>query len=47
MFRSKRQLKDKFGSRVVISQSAQGKGELKIGLRSIEDLNRILEILEA
>ncbi|MEY3442346.1 MAG: hypothetical protein RLZZ519_627 [Bacteroidota bacterium] len=42
-----RRLEDKFGSRVVISQSAQGKGELKIGFESIEDLNRILEILEA
>ncbi len=42
-----RRLEDKFGSRVVIAQSAQGKGELKIGFESIEDLNRILEILEA
>ncbi|HEX2899393.1 MAG TPA: ParB/RepB/Spo0J family partition protein [Bacteroidia bacterium] len=42
-----RRLEDKFGSRVVISQSTQGKGELKIGFESIEDLNRILEILEA
>jgi ParB family transcriptional regulator, chromosome partitioning protein len=42
-----RKLEEKFGSRVVISQSTQGKGELKIGFESTEDLNRILEILEA
>jgi ParB family transcriptional regulator, chromosome partitioning protein len=42
-----RKLEEKFGSRVVISQGAQGKGELKIGFESTEDLNRILEILEA
>ena len=29
-----------------ISQSGQGRGELKIGFESTEDLNRILEILE-
>lgn len=42
-----RHLEDKFGSRVVITQSPQGKGELKIGFESTEDLNRILEILQA
>ncbi len=41
-----RKLEDKFGSRVIISQNGQGKGELKIGFESTEDLNRILEILE-
>lgn len=44
--RLERKLEDKFGSRVVISQNPQGKGELKIGFESTEDLNRILEILE-
>ncbi len=41
-----RKLEEKFGSRVSISQSSQGRGELKIGFESTEDLNRILEILE-
>jgi ParB family transcriptional regulator, chromosome partitioning protein len=41
-----RKLEDKFGSRVIISQNGQGRGELKIGFESTEDLNRILEILE-
>jgi ParB family chromosome partitioning protein len=41
-----RKLEEKFGSRVVISQGGQGRGELKIGFESTEDLNRILEILE-
>lgn len=41
-----RRLEDKFGSRVVIAQGPQGRGELKIGFDSTEDLNRILEILE-
>jgi ParB family chromosome partitioning protein len=44
--RLERKLEDKFGSRVVITQHSQGKGELKIGFESMEDLNRILEILE-
>lgn len=38
-------LEEKFGSRVSISQAATGKGELKIGFDSTEDLNRILDIL--
>ena len=41
-----KKLEDKFGSRVAISQGSQGRGELKIGFESTEDLNRILEILE-
>lgn len=41
-----RKLEEKFGSRVSISQGGQGRGELKIGFESTEDLNRILEILE-
>jgi ParB family transcriptional regulator, chromosome partitioning protein len=44
--RLERKLEEKFGSRVAISQSGQGRGELKIGFESTEDLNRILEILE-
>jgi ParB family transcriptional regulator, chromosome partitioning protein len=41
-----RKLEEKFGSRVSISQGGQGRGELKIGFESTEDLNRILDILE-
>jgi ParB family chromosome partitioning protein len=44
--RLERKLEEKFGSRVVIAQGGQGRGELKIGFDSTEDLNRILEILE-
>ena len=43
--RVERSLEEKFGSRVAISQAITGKGELKIGFESTEDLNRILEIL--
>ena len=43
--RLERKLEEKFGSRVVIAQSGQGRGELKINFESTEDLNRILEIL--
>jgi ParB family transcriptional regulator, chromosome partitioning protein len=46
ILRLERKLEEKFGSRVVITQHSQGKGELKIGFESIQDLNRILEILE-
>jgi ParB family transcriptional regulator, chromosome partitioning protein len=42
-----RTLEDRFGSRVVIAQQKEGRGELKISFESTEDLNRILEILEA
>jgi ParB family chromosome partitioning protein len=41
-----RTLESKFGSRVVIAQSSSGKGELKIGFDSTEDLNRILDLLK-
>lgn len=43
--RLERTLEERFGSRVNITQAATGKGELKIGFDSTEDLNRILEIL--
>jgi ParB family chromosome partitioning protein len=43
--RVERSLEEKFGSRVAITQAITGKGELKIGFESTEDLNRILEIL--
>ncbi len=39
-------LEDRFGSRVVIKQSGDGKGELRLHFDSTEDLNRILELLE-
>lgn len=42
----RRQLEDKFGSKVKLSQDTSGSGELAVGFHSTEDLNRILEILE-
>lgn len=45
--RLERILEERFGSKVAIAQQSSGRGELKINFESTEDLNRILEILEA
>ncbi len=45
--RLERDLEERFGSKVAIAQGSNGRGELKINFDSTEDLNRILEILEA
>ena len=42
---SESRLADKFGANVNISESKQGKGHVSIDFASIEDLNRILDIL--
>ncbi|MDF7672742.1 ParB/RepB/Spo0J family partition protein [Lactobacillus sp. ESL0701] len=42
---SEHQLADKLGSSVNISESKKGKGHLSIGFSSVDELNRILDIL--
>ncbi|MDO4912547.1 MAG: ParB/RepB/Spo0J family partition protein [Lactobacillus sp.] len=42
---SETQLADKFGTTVQISASQKGKGHLSINFNSVDDLNRILDIL--
>ncbi|MEM6346496.1 MAG: ParB/RepB/Spo0J family partition protein [Bacteroidota bacterium] len=39
-------LEEHFGSRVKINQNAAGKGQIVINYSSVEDLNRILELME-
>lgn len=42
---SEHQLSDKLGSKVNISESKKGNGRLSIGFSSVDELNRILDIL--
>jgi ParB family chromosome partitioning protein len=44
--RTERQLTDYFGSKVQLRPSAQGRGEIKISFDSVEDMQRILHILQ-
>ena len=44
--RTERQLTDHFGSRVQLRPGAQGRGEIKISFDSVEDMQRILHILQ-
>lgn len=41
-----KQLEEKFGNKVTLSQKKDGKGEIKLNFSSTEDLNRILEMLD-
>jgi ParB family chromosome partitioning protein len=41
-----RDLEERFGSKVRLSQNDSGKGEIVISYNSLEDLNRIIELLE-
>lgn len=45
LVRLERNLGEKLGSKVLIRQGGDGKGELKLQFESTEDLNRILDIL--
>ena len=44
--RTERQLGDHFGSKVQLRPGAQGRGEIKISFDSVEDMQRILHILQ-
>jgi ParB family chromosome partitioning protein len=44
--RTERQLTDYFGSKVQLKPTAQGRGEIKISFDSVEDMQRILHILQ-
>ncbi|MEJ7666079.1 MAG: hypothetical protein WKG07_44460 [Hymenobacter sp.] len=44
--RTERQLTDRFGSQVQVRPGAQGRGEIKISFDSVEDMQRILHILQ-
>jgi ParB family chromosome partitioning protein len=44
--RTERQLTDHFGSKVQLRPGAQGRGEIKISFDSVEDMQRILHILQ-
>ncbi|HHG85502.1 MAG TPA: ParB/RepB/Spo0J family partition protein [Bacteroidetes bacterium] len=46
LIKLEKDLEEKFGNRVLIHQASTGKGDLKITFDSMEDLNRILEILD-
>ena len=39
-------LSDKFGTQVKVNTSDNNKGEIKIPFHSVEDLNRLLELLK-
>ena len=44
--RAERHLTDRFGSRVQVRPTAKGNGEIKISFDSVEDMQRILHILQ-
>jgi ParB family chromosome partitioning protein len=44
--RAERHLSDRFGSRVQVKPTAQGRGEIRIAFDSAEDMQRILNILQ-
>ncbi|GAA4374924.1 ParB/RepB/Spo0J family partition protein [Hymenobacter koreensis] len=44
--RAERHLSDRFGSRVQVKPTAQGRGEIRIAFDSAEDMHRILNILQ-
>ncbi|WP_400193939.1 ParB/RepB/Spo0J family partition protein [Hymenobacter sp. B81] len=44
--RAERHLSDRFGSRVQVKPTAQGRGEIRIAFDSAEDMHRILSILQ-
>ncbi|GAB2966501.1 ParB/RepB/Spo0J family partition protein [Hymenobacter coalescens] len=44
--RAERHLSDRFGSRVQVKPSAQGRGEIRISFDSAEDMHRIISILQ-
>ncbi|SDX96207.1 ParB/RepB/Spo0J family partition protein [Hymenobacter psychrophilus] len=44
--RTERHLSERFGSRVMVKPGAQGRGEIKIAFDSVEDMQRILHILQ-
>lgn len=44
--RTERHLSDRFGSRVQVKPSPQGNGEIRIAFDSVEDMQRILHILQ-
>ncbi|OUJ68596.1 ParB/RepB/Spo0J family partition protein [Hymenobacter crusticola] len=44
--RTERHLSDRFGSRVQVKPGPQGRGEIKIAFDSVEDMQRILHILQ-
>ena len=44
--RAERHLTDRFGSRVQVRPTAKGNGEIKIAFDSVEDMQRILHILQ-
>ncbi|RSK45619.1 ParB/RepB/Spo0J family partition protein [Hymenobacter perfusus] len=44
--RAERHLSERFGSRVLVKPGPQGKGEIKIAFDSVEDMQRILHILQ-
>ena len=46
LVRLERNLVEKLGSKVVLRQDGDGKGEMRVHFDSTEDLNRILEILD-
>jgi hypothetical protein len=41
-----KRLENRFDTRVKINHHPEGKGEIKIDYFSVEDLNRILDLLE-
>jgi ParB family chromosome partitioning protein len=44
--RTERHLTDRFGSRVQVRPGPKGSGEIKIAFDSVEDMQRILHILQ-
>ncbi|TYZ06010.1 ParB/RepB/Spo0J family partition protein [Hymenobacter lutimineralis] len=44
--RTERHLSERFGSRVLVKPGPQGRGEIKIAFDSVEDMQRILHILQ-
>ncbi|TGE10461.1 ParB/RepB/Spo0J family partition protein [Hymenobacter fodinae] len=44
--RTERHLTERFGSRVLVKPGPQGRGEIKIAFDSVEDMQRILHILQ-
>jgi ParB family chromosome partitioning protein len=44
--RTERHLTERFGSRVMVKPGPQGRGEIKIAFDSVEDMQRILHILQ-
>lgn len=44
--RAERHLSERFGSRVLVKPGPQGRGEIKIAFDSVEDMQRILHILQ-